>query len=279
MDNQNSGVLGNEVQSSGGMENVVPTTPIPEVNAVNNGMQSNSNVGVVSENGDTINNGGVMSGNIGTVENNGINASSVSNGLSFDLPSVNDKPVNESMNNNVSLGTSKSVIGTGSADMNNNMSMNVNTNNINNNVGDINSNIGSANGSNNNAQTNQTTEFGNNDNMAPVVSVKRFLGYIILFMIPVLGFIMLIVKALDKKDKNISNYAKAQLLMSLISVVLMVVLVLVVSLMISKLTPSVTQYVDQQWNSTIDEDVQDKYSDIDGYNSSEKDDNIQYSIG
>lgn len=58
-----------------------------------------------------------------------------------------------------------------------------------------------------------------------VVSVGKYLLHIILFSIPVVGFIMLIVKAVDKKDKNISNLAKAQLLLGVILCVLGVILV------------------------------------------------------
>ena len=57
-----------------------------------------------------------------------------------------------------------------------------------------------------------------------VVSVGKYLLYIILFSIPIVGFIMLIIKALDKKEKNISNFAKAQLIIVLASIILCVIM-------------------------------------------------------
>lgn len=61
-----------------------------------------------------------------------------------------------------------------------------------------------------------------------VVSVGSYLGHIILFSIPIVGFIMLLVKAFgSKSNKNISNLAKAQLLLSVIITVLTVVIMIV----------------------------------------------------
>lgn len=69
-----------------------------------------------------------------------------------------------------------------------------------------------------------TSSVSSDDN---VVSVGKYLLHIILFCIPVIGFIMLIVKALDKKDKNISNFAKAQLILGVIGVVIIVVITVI----------------------------------------------------
>lgn len=60
----------------------------------------------------------------------------------------------------------------------------------------------------------------NNDN---VVSVGNYLINMILFSIPLVGFIVLILKIVDKKDKNISNLAKAYLLLGVILVVIWIV--------------------------------------------------------
>ena len=49
-----------------------------------------------------------------------------------------------------------------------------------------------------------------------IVSVGKYMGYLFLFTIPVVGFIMIIVKAVNKKDKNIANFAKAILVYALI---------------------------------------------------------------
>lgn len=64
-----------------------------------------------------------------------------------------------------------------------------------------------------------------------VVSVGKYLLHMILFSIPLVGFIMVIVKVFDKKDKNISNYAKAQLLF----VIIMVVIGIIISVVFSAL--------------------------------------------
>ena len=64
-----------------------------------------------------------------------------------------------------------------------------------------------------------------------VVSCVKYLGYLFLFIIPVVGFIMMIVKSLDKKDKNISNFAKAMLIFSILIAVLIVILTFVFSFM------------------------------------------------
>ena len=61
-----------------------------------------------------------------------------------------------------------------------------------------------------------------NDN---IVSVGKYLINMILFSIPIIGFIMLILKAIDKKDKNISNFAKAYLLLGVILIALWLVFV------------------------------------------------------
>lgn len=61
-----------------------------------------------------------------------------------------------------------------------------------------------------------------------VVSVGTYILNMILFCIPIIGFIMILVKAFSKKaNKNISNFAKAFLLMQFIIVVLTVVLMFV----------------------------------------------------
>lgn len=60
-----------------------------------------------------------------------------------------------------------------------------------------------------------------------IVPVSKYLLHMILFSIPIVGFIMLILKAVDKKDKNISNFAKAQLILSGIIIVLSILLFVV----------------------------------------------------
>lgn len=70
-----------------------------------------------------------------------------------------------------------------------------------------------------------SNESGTINDGAEVVSVFKWLGLMILFVIPVVGPIMLLVKAFGKeKNKTIKNYARAQLLLSVIACILMIVL-------------------------------------------------------
>ena len=57
-----------------------------------------------------------------------------------------------------------------------------------------------------------------------IVTVGTYIKTMILFTIPVIGFIIMIIKALDKENKNISNFAKAYLLFGIIAFVLFFVL-------------------------------------------------------
>lgn len=60
-------------------------------------------------------------------------------------------------------------------------------------------------------------------NNSDIVPVTKYLINMILFSIPLVGFIVLILKVVDKKDKNISNFAKAYLLFGIILVLLWIV--------------------------------------------------------
>lgn len=86
----------------------------------------------------------------------------------------------------------------------------------------------------NNGINNNQTQMNNNVNNnfyqedTSVVPVKKWLGLIALSIIPLVNLIVLIVKAIDKNgNKNISNYAKAQLLFSLIVSIVSIILVIV----------------------------------------------------
>lgn len=97
---------------------------------------------------------------------------------------------------------------------------------------------------------NNSNQPNNNSGNENIVSVGKYLGYILLFCIPIVGFIMLIVKAFfDKKDKNISNFAKAQLLLSVIAVVLAIIFTIIsfaaASSMINNINDKDNSYIDQ----------------------------------
>lgn len=60
-----------------------------------------------------------------------------------------------------------------------------------------------------------------------VVSLGKYLGHMFLFSIPLIGFIFLLVKAFDKKDENISNFAKATLVFGVLIVAILFILTFV----------------------------------------------------
>lgn len=121
----------------------------------------------------------------------------------------------------------------------NNNSMQPLNNNVTNNFGDA------------TPLTNANINNTSNDN---IVSVGKYLGYILLFSIPIVGFIMLLVKAFgDKKDKNISNLAKAQLILIVIATVLSIVLSIAFGALIaSAISGNSTQTNDYNYSSNYD---------------------------
>ena len=66
---------------------------------------------------------------------------------------------------------------------------------------------------------------------AEIVSVGQYILYNIIFFIPLLGFIMLIIKALDKKNKNISNFAKSILIMQIIIFIIVIALIVLLPML------------------------------------------------
>ncbi len=70
------------------------------------------------------------------------------------------------------------------------------------------------------------------NNKEEVVSVKKYLVLNLLFAIPIVGLIMLIVKAFDKNtNKNISNYAKSMLIWYLIVFIISFVFTILISVL------------------------------------------------
>lgn len=92
-----------------------------------------------------------------------------------------------------------------------------------------------------------SNESGTINDGAEVVSVFKWLGLMILFVIPVVGPIMLLVKAFGKeKNKTIKNYARAQLLFSVIISILAVVITIA---MIAVGFESATSGIGSNYNS------------------------------
>ena len=94
----------------------------------------------------------------------------------------------------------------------------------------------------------ETTQDNNNDNK--ITSVGQYLLYIVLFSIPIIGLIIMIIKALDKNNKNISNFAKAWLIIYVITFVISsIIMLLFGASIINSINNSPTTNVD---NYTID---------------------------
>lgn len=58
------------------------------------------------------------------------------------------------------------------------------------------------------------------------ISVGAYLGYMVLFSIPVIGIIMMLVTAFGSGEKSLKNFAKAHLILYVIAVVISIVLIL-----------------------------------------------------
>lgn len=69
------------------------------------------------------------------------------------------------------------------------------------------------------------------DNFAPVTSVGKYVLWIILSTLFPAGFIILIVFALDKTDKNRSNFAKAMLITQVCATVMSIIVLIVLAVL------------------------------------------------
>lgn len=72
---------------------------------------------------------------------------------------------------------------------------------------------------------------GQADNFAPVTSVGKYVLWIILSTMFPAGFIILIVFALDKTDKNRSNFAKAMLITQVCATVMSIIVLIVLAVL------------------------------------------------
>ena len=61
-----------------------------------------------------------------------------------------------------------------------------------------------------------------NKALAPVTSIGQYIGWSLVTMIPLIGFIMMIVWAIDTRNMNRANYFRAIWVVALISVVLII---------------------------------------------------------
>jgi len=155
----------------------------------------------------------------------------------------------------------------------NNMDNNVNisVNNMENNT--MNSQmVTNENNTINNAQ-NQST-FGNKNEInknyemdikEKIFSIKKYLVLNLLFAIPIVGLIMLIVKAFDKNiNKNISNYAKSMLIWYLIVFVISFVFTILISVLVVSYNSKVKNATNQiKDNIQVEENINENNKDYD----------------
>ena len=207
----NSSISGNGA-SVGGFSFVNPSV----TGVVNENANSNLNVGMNNTPDSNLgNNGNLNSDN--TLNNNVINSNNNSAGiLGFELNSTTP-------NNNAN----PSLINTGITltDANNKLFNNQTQTPVNNNL--INGNVSNdlvssrsndlvSSGLPNTGVSPVASGYESITNNVDITPVKSYLLNMLLFCIPLVGFIMLIVKAIDKKESNIRNFARAYLLLSLI---------------------------------------------------------------
>lgn len=180
--------------------------------------------------------------NIGNTTNNQLNNdNNPSNMFNNSMNITNNNPVSVEPLNIIPENTNNNQFNQNN-NIDNNFEQNFNSNNLNN----IPYNLGN----------DMNTSFTNNENMLPpianqinntnfndglkennefinsneenIISVKKYLGHMVLFSLPVVGFIMLIIKGfVEKKDKNISNFAKANLIFSIIVTVVSTLVVII----------------------------------------------------
>lgn len=67
------------------------------------------------------------------------------------------------------------------------------------------------------------------NNSAPVTSVGKYVLWLILSAIPTAGFIIMIVFALDKTDKNRANFGKAMLITQVCGIALGIIVLIVLA--------------------------------------------------
>lgn len=69
------------------------------------------------------------------------------------------------------------------------------------------------------------------NNSAPVTSVGKYILWLILSTIPTAGFIIMIVFALDKTDKNRANFGKAMLITQICGVAVGIITLIVLAIL------------------------------------------------
>ena len=196
--------------------NITPITPQPiepQVEAVNNNQQilkdNNQNTKETNEQTNTINSNNILTPNLIIPEikedksNNNIN-----NEINNSLPQLNlessspfdigvNSPVNTNQVNQEPITINNNINTTNDIDIKNNKS-----------IPDI----------------NIEEPIINNQN----ISVGTYLLNMLLFSIPIIGLIVIIIRISDKKNKNISNLAKAYFILEIITTIIALILPIII---------------------------------------------------
>jgi len=226
------------------LSNIIPPSIIPETKNTNIEQIDNQ---VLQNN---------LSDNLNNIESN--------TSTSFELPNNNFIDNNTSIANNSAFTNSN-------VDVNSSM---INNNNINQTINNTTS-----------EQANNTNNESNidNSNDLNIISVKKYLINMLLFMIPIIGLIILIVKAFDKKDKNINNFAKAKLIADTIKFIILIIFGVILSMVIKKLVADyLEQYLIELANKNqqaIYENFIDSFESIYGNTSGDINQDYSYDIG
>ena len=193
MNNDNSGQIIFGVNTTGNNTDVNNNSSVASINqevpvSIPVSKNNASNDGIISVNASQVI-PSVMDNNVTTANNQADISNSTGNDpLGFDIPSISGNDVNGSDNVANNIDNSVSLVNTNEDVKSNNVPQSIEI-------------LNPDDTQNNNDKNN---EIINSDN---VTSTGTYLGHIFLFSIPVIGFIMLIIKAFDKKNKNISNWA------------------------------------------------------------------------
>ena len=97
-------------------------------------------------------------------------------------------------------------------------------------------------------QAQQTYTQPATDPTSKVVGTGAYFGLMLLFAIPIIGFIACIIMAFAPKNKNIKHFARAMLIWTVIAVVLLGILVAVISLLTNSLMDYINQLTDGQFS-------------------------------
>lgn len=102
--------------------------------------------------------------------------------------------------------------------------------------------------------TQKTQPVVNVDKTNKAVGVGAYFGLIVLYAIPIVGFIACIIMAFAPKNKNIKNFARAMLIWLAIGLVIGVISIAVVSKVVTSITDAFSQYEEmiEQYNEVND---------------------------